>query len=421
MKSQSHLTLNDRIIIQSGIQNGSTKAAIASTIGKDKSTIGKEIKLHRLLKHKSSLPLECSHYQKCPFGRSCSLDCPSFVPFHCKRRDRSPGACNGCSNYRHCRFNKFYYDAYSAHDDYLSTLVDSREGVNLTSREAQSIAEVIKPLIDQGQSPYQIISSHPELHICEKTLYNYIEKDVFSQFGISNISLRRKVSRRISKKSSTLYKKRQDNKYLIGRKFKDFENYMEENPLASVVQMDTVYNDVTHGPFIQTFKFLDYGLLFALYHESKTSLDMLNGIDLLEEILGHDLFFKVCEVILTDRGPEFVLADDMEIKNGLRRCRIFYCDPMQSGQKGSLENNHIELRYILPKQTNLKELGLRDQETLNIVLSHINSFPKESLKGKTPLEMTSFLNNELYYSLKQFGLKDIEKDKVILKPYLLKK
>lgn len=42
-----HLTLSDRQIIQRGIENGSTKASIAATLGKDKSTIGKEIKAHR--------------------------------------------------------------------------------------------------------------------------------------------------------------------------------------------------------------------------------------------------------------------------------------------------------------------------------------------------------------------------------------
>ena len=41
------LTLADRNAIEQAISNGSTKTAIAQTRGKDKSTIGKEIKLHR--------------------------------------------------------------------------------------------------------------------------------------------------------------------------------------------------------------------------------------------------------------------------------------------------------------------------------------------------------------------------------------
>lgn len=44
----SHLTLEECRIILEGILNGSHKSAIAETLGKDKSTIGKEIKLHRV-------------------------------------------------------------------------------------------------------------------------------------------------------------------------------------------------------------------------------------------------------------------------------------------------------------------------------------------------------------------------------------
>ena len=57
---------------------------------------------------------------------------------------------------------------------------------------------------------------------------------------------------------------------------------MEENPDARIVEMDTVYNDVSNGPFIQAFKFLQYDLLICIYHESKTTDEMLRGILLLE-------------------------------------------------------------------------------------------------------------------------------------------
>ncbi|MDD6680874.1 helix-turn-helix domain-containing protein [Galactobacillus timonensis] len=41
-KKQSHLTFGDRQIIQKGIENGSSKKAIADLLGKDKPTIGTE-------------------------------------------------------------------------------------------------------------------------------------------------------------------------------------------------------------------------------------------------------------------------------------------------------------------------------------------------------------------------------------------
>lgn len=422
LNANTHLTLEERRIILTGITNGSTKTAIAQTIGKDKSTIGKEIKLHRTLSHKCKMPLECSNYRGCVHGRKCTADCPEYIPFHCSRRDRSPGACNGCSNWSHCRFDKYTYSPEDAHHDYRITLVDSRLGVNLTSPEARQIAAVIGPLLKQGLSPYEILHIHPELGICEKTLYNYIESGVFHEIaGITAMDLRRQVGRKLPKKKAVLYKKREDRKYLQGRTFKDYRSYIEEYPDVFVTQMDTVYNDGTNGPFIQTFKFVSAGVLAAFYQEEKTSSSMASGVDALEKLLGRELFEKYVHILLTDRGPEFTAADAMETSSdGSRRTRVFYCDPMQSGQKGSLENNHISLRYILPKGTDLRALGLTGQPALNLALSHVNSAPVEKLGGKSPLELADFMYHDLYEKLKAFGIRQIEKKGIVLKPYLLK-
>lgn len=87
--------------------------------------------------------------------------------------------------------------------DYRTTLIDSRQGVNLTVQEAKKLAAIIAPLLKQGHSPYRIVASHPELGICEKTLYNYIEGGVFREISdISVLDLRRQVSRKIPKKLS---------------------------------------------------------------------------------------------------------------------------------------------------------------------------------------------------------------------------
>ena len=118
LTKNSHMSYSDRQIIETGIENGSTKQAIATTLGKDKSAIGKEIKLHRVLAYKCNLPLECANYKRCKHERYCTLDCIDYVPFKCTRRDKSPGACNGCGNYRSCRYDKYRYSALDAQHDY---------------------------------------------------------------------------------------------------------------------------------------------------------------------------------------------------------------------------------------------------------------------------------------------------------------
>ena len=420
----THMSLSDRQIIEKGINNGSSKSAIASTLGKDPSTIGKEIKAHRKLSYRCSLPMECAAYKKCIHDRRCNGKCIDHIPFKCNRRDRSPGACNGCDNYKSCRFSKFKYEAEQAHHDYRLDLVESRQGYNITQERLKEIGEIIRPLIKKGQSIYTILTDHPEINISEKSIYTYIEESAFKTVGIDlgPLDLRRQVNRKIPKPKRNLYKPRKERAFLKGREYKDYLAYIEENPEARIAQMDTVYNDITNGPFIQTFKLMAYGLLISIYHTEKTSEAMDSGILELEQILGEELFSKEFEVILTDRGSEFYGAYKLEKReDDSYRTRVFYCDPMMSGQKGSLENIHTELRYILPKEVNLYKLGLNSQSDLNIVCSHIDSGPKEKLNGKSPLELVEFLNPSLYKKLKAFGIIKIDKDKIILKPYLLKK
>lgn len=415
-----HLTVQERIIIEKGIENSSTKAAIALTISKDKSTVGKEIKKHRELVHKSSYKINCANMKNCSHNHVC-VNCADFKPFTCNRRDRSPGACSGCSKYTHCRYDKYRYKADFSHKKYREDLVDSRTGINMSYEECKAMADIIVPLIKAGHSPYHIVTNHPELNISEKTLYNYIENGIFKEFGLFDIDLKIKTKRKIAKKASNKYKKREDKKYLNGRTYDDFINYTAENKNLSVVEMDTVYNNGSTGPFMQTFKFLDYSFMFIVYQEEKTAKSMVEGVDLLEKILGKDLFSEEVAIIKTDRGSEFCDAEGFEKEeNESRRTRIFYCDPMASGQKGSLENNHKEIRYICPKENDLNDLGLNSQEKANLIVSHINSQSKEHLKGKSPLEVMEFMNPALYQKFKDFGIERINKDNIVLKPYLLK-
>ncbi|MEF9920172.1 MAG: hypothetical protein RR538_03940 [Erysipelotrichaceae bacterium] len=97
--------------------------------------------------------------------------------------------------------DKYYYNAIVAHDIYKTSLIDSREGVNLTMQEAIALGSIIKPLINKGQSPYQIITNHSELNICEKTLYNYISSGIFQCVGILDIDLHVKSRKKIKNRS----------------------------------------------------------------------------------------------------------------------------------------------------------------------------------------------------------------------------
>ena len=167
----THITKEERKIIQTGIENRSRKVDIARTIGKDPTTIAKEIRKHRKLKPRNTFiyPSICIHRQECG---GCKKQCSRYEEIKCNKRDRSPGACNKCPNIAKCHLDKYFYYAEQADEEYHQDLVDFREGINLTTLERKNLASILKPLLDQGQSLYQIKSSHPEIKQSIKTLYN---------------------------------------------------------------------------------------------------------------------------------------------------------------------------------------------------------------------------------------------------------
>ena len=188
-----------------------------------------------------------------------------------------------------------------------------------------------------------------------------------------------------------------------------------DNPNVRTTEMDTVYNSPS-GPYIQTFYFEGSELMIGFIHNNKTSESMAKTLDNQQDKLTPDEFANLYSLILTDRGVEFEMVD-LFIKNsstGEVRLNIFYCDPYTSSQKPHVENNHNYVRDIIPNEMDLSNIT---QEDLDLAFSHINSTPRKSLNGKTPYEMFEFLyGREL---LDKLNIKEIKRDEVVLKPYLI--
>ena len=415
-----HLTLDERKIIQTGIENRSNKVNIARTIGKDPTTVAKEIRKHRTFKPRNQFiyPSICIHRQECG---GCKKQCSRYEEIKCNKRDKSPGACNKCPKIAVCHLDKYFYYATTADQEYNNDLVDFREGINMTTLEVKQLASILKPLLDQGQSLYQIKSSHKEIKQCVKTLYNYIEMGVFKNFGIDNFSLKEQVNR---KQFKNKYKKRKEAANYENHKYKDYLKFKEDNPEVPTAEMDTVLN-AQSGPYIQTFYFEGSGIIIGFIHKEKTSESMSKTLDNLENKLGHDLYRELFSLILTDRGVEFEKVDLFEFnkETGEFRTNIFYCDAYQSSQKPHIENTHNYIRDIIPNQFDISNIT---QDDLDLMFSHINSTPRKSLKDKTPYEVFKFMMSTFDNPqrgkeiLDLLNIKEIKRDEVTLKPYLLK-
>ena len=408
----THLTLEERKIIEVAIGNGATKADIGRTIRKDATTVAKEIRKHRRFVPRNTFgrPILCEFRKTCP-TKPCLKPCQTFQDPRCNRRDRSPGACNGCPKRAKCPMDKYDYNALAADEAYRKELVACREGISLTAEERERYGKTLAPLLKQGQSVHQVLSAHPEIVLCERTVYAYIESGVFKEFGVDCFSLKEQVGR---KQFQQKYKKRKEPANYTGRRYEDFLRFCEENPDTPVTEMDTVWNDPS-GPCIQTFIFDRTGFMIGFLHKQKTSASMAKTIDFLQQQLGPETFSRLFPVLLTDRGSEFEMWNLFEQDaTGATRLRIFYCDAMQSNQKPHVENGHNYLRDIMPNGYPLEQLT---QTHVNRMFSHINATPRRVLNDKTPFELFSFFHGA--DTAKTLAITEVPRDQVTLKPTLI--
>lgn len=427
--NQKHLTIEDRIYIQNELDKGTSFKDIARFLCKDPTTISKEVKARRASDwfHKGTFlnaknfctkRFRCKKTNacnkillcgvKCASCPTCNQTCPDFQKECCSKLDRAPYVCNGCSKkINHCTIaHKYTYNARFADRKYRECLKDSRSGIAMTRQELHKKDKIITPLIDQGQSPYQIVANHPELNLSVRSVYNYLDMGLLTA---RNVDLKRKVKfkpRKVHKSQIS------DRRVFNGRTYADFQQLH----LESFVEMDTVHSAVGSSKTLLTFFFTREKLFLAFLMNRNTEGSVRLVLDRLEKRFGTFDFLTLFEYILTDRGADFGDPDSLETGvTGIQRTNIYYCDPMRSGQKGGIEQAHTMLRMILPKRTTFEFLTQWD---VNLITSHINSTPRESLNGRTPYDVA--LEAFGTDALKAFQLRRIDPDKVILTPKLIR-
>lgn len=432
LRNHKHLTLSDRVYIETSLNNHKSFKEIACFLQKDPSTISKEV---RRSMDEQPVPHykgnDCKFFDQCFKSRLCSSGCSytefcrfchlqdcrwlctDYQPNKCPAFNTPPYVCNGCINSFDCTFDKQYYIAHKAHQRYLELLSSSRSGINMDPQKLQELNDLLSPLIRKGQPLSHVFAAHKnEIPVCRKTVYNYLDQGLFD---VRNIDLPRRVRYKIRKKH------RLDNpvKYDFRNKrtYKDFENYINAFPDYEVVEMDTVKGRRESGKCILTLLFRRSSFMLCFLLPSNTQKAVIDVFDMLYHTLGRRIFMKTFRIILTDNGSEFkdpwaIERDD----NGKYRTKIFYCDPYASNQKGQIEKNHEFIRYIIPKGKNMDSFH---QEDLTLVAQHINSIGRDSLNGQTPFDLAELLLNEKVLAFG--GRKKVSPDNVLLKPALLNK
>ena len=431
MSKNKHLKLEDRYQIKHGLDKKLSFKAIGATIGKDCTTVSKEVQNHIVFQkkgapyrpfndclnrthclHTGDICPDCSRdrRKKCSACGNCGNKCPDYQKEECPRLLKPPYVCNGCSDWNTCTLEKHVYNAVLAQKEYEEVRSESRSGINLTEEELAQIDGLISPLLKNGQSIHHILVNNADTIMrCEKSVYTYADLGLFAA---RNIDMPRKVRLRPRKNKSAELKV--DKKCRIGRTFDLFRQFHEEHPELPVVELDSV-EGVKGGAVLLTIHFTFPRFQLAFKREANDSRSVTDIFNSLYEKLGKKLYMELFPVLLADNGSEF--SDPLSLEfgpDGGQRSRVFYCDPSAPEQKGACEVNHEFIRRIIPQGV---DIGKYTPEQIRRMMNHINSYCRAEIGNKAPYEMMSFCYGEAI--LRMFEFEVIAPNDIVLKPSLL--
>jgi len=428
MAKNKHLTDAERFQIEVWLKGRVPLKRIAEQLDKSTSTISREVKKRAEESEKFAMHrphnrcvkrMGCQAVQlcgdkpdctrRCALCNRCNSICPAYEEEVCFKLYDPPYVCNGCPEGYKCVLKKRYYLHKPAHEAYRETLVETRTGVNMTEEGLLALDQFVSTLIKRGQSVHHIVSHNPDqFNVSEKSIYRYVDGGLLSA---RNIDMPRVC--RLKPRKTKPVEHKVDAGCRIGRTYPEYLKFVEETGV-SIVEMDSVVGHVG-GKVLLTLMFKSCDFMLALLRDRNTSQSVIDSFNWIEDTVGPGCFKALFPALLGDNGSEFSNPAALEKDaQGNRRTHVFYCDPYASFQKPSVERNHEFIRLILPKGASFNDLT---QVDINLMMSHINSYSREKLNDKAPIEMFDYIYGKGL--LEKLGLFRVAPNDILLKPSLL--
>lgn len=438
MKSYQRFDRETIDSIKIGLTKYKNASQLAAALGVDVSGLIKHIKKYRCLRETSARnrcglkkscrvtglcegkpcmryrrdPKECRHCSKA----NCNQSCPLFTPLpKCARLDRFPYTCDGCPDILGCHISHYFYDAEAIWGSVQAERSSSRAGCHADAAEFSRLSALLVPLIKgKHQSLPQVFQAHrAEIRWSYPTVLKLIDLGLIP--GLANIDLTKRV--RYPKRYRKARNEPTNFASLTGRTYDDFIAFVTEHPGIEVVEMDTVLSGEGSPSCLLTLLFRKSNFMLAFLLREKSAAEVARAFEWIKGQVGIELYRRAFACVLTDNGSEFADPTAIEFDRGTgeRVCRLFYCDPGRSGQKGKIEKNHVELRKVFPKGCDFSAFT---QGQVNIALSHVNSEPRAILNGNCPGIIARVFLDEKILALNEYSF--VDADLVDLHPTLLK-
>lgn len=360
----------DRGAIERGLDEGRSARAIARDLGRSPSSVAEEARRNRTV-------------SKGP-GRGERVGEPPEGEPRCPRLARWPHVCNGCKHRRYHCGRKWRCEYSAARAQHLAdeALSEARKGVDRDERELEDMMAKIRSDVARGLSPAQVVAGRAsEFQVHPSTACRWIER---GYGGMGNAEPRRKVGYKPRSRAAAP----KPTSHGPERSYAAFLELGEE-ARAGACETGTVIGGRRDAQCVLTLYLRPCRFQVAMLLPSRTTGAVASALGSLERALGHEGLGTMFGLLLTDNGAELSDCGAIEsscLPGRAPRCSACYCDVRASQQKAGCERNHVELRKLLPKRRGISfdELEARD---LAVAMSHLNSEPRPSLAGMSPIRM----------------------------------
>jgi len=211
--------------------------------------------------------------------------------------------------------------------------------------------------------------------ICTKTLYTYIDNEVFS--GISNKDL---LVKKDGKKRSYKKVRKVALNNRTGKSIEERPETADKREEAGHWEIDLVVGRQGTKPVILTLVERKSRKSLYVLMKNKTQQEVIAALRRLSIRNGGD-FSQVFKSITADNGSEFL--DHVGVKEATGCGNVYYAHPYSSWERGSNENGNRMLRRFIPKGTDMSNLT---EEELQSYEDWVNNYPRRLLKYKTANE-----------------------------------
>lgn len=278
------------------------------------------------------------------------------------------------------------YDADYAQNDYIAK--HECKGPGLKIGHDHKLCEYIEEKIKASWSPDVIakeIRKKAEFkytRICTKTIYNYIDKNVFLNISYKDLIYGRYRKRTDDKVNRPSYKN------IKGRSIEERPSSVDERQEVGHWEMDLVLGKQGGSKSVlltMTERVSRREIIRKLPDKSQHSV--IKALDVIERQMGRIKFKDTFKSITVDNGSEFLNSSEMErscLSKKKARTMVFYAHPYSAYERGSNENMNRMIRRFIPKGA---DIGKYSKQEIKRIENWLNNYPRKILDYYTPLEV----------------------------------